>query len=129
MSIDLNRYEITTTSKSSTKVLDLPINNDYFCEFYVRLYSLLGQDPQMRYEGFSFLIHDKKNDFYFEAALTGFGAGYFAENNTSDTQALVNEFHNMLYSDKLILKDCSLTNEHDFGTTTYAFHNGHFKCD
>ena len=124
-----SRFTITETHNSNIRIKSLAINTDAICEFYVRLYSLLGAQPEKHFEGFAFLIYDNENEFYFEASLTAFGAGYFAEEDNDKTQKIVNEFNDILYADELKLKECSLTYEHDFGESTFGYKNGEFYCD
>lgn len=121
-----SRFQITQFQKSNIRIKSLPISDDTFCEFYVRLYSLLGKNPTLHFEGFTFQILDNENDFSFEASLTGFGAGYFAEEDNQKTKHILNEFNQALYSKNLALKDCSITYEHDFGETTFGYKNGKF---
>lgn len=123
------RFISTETHKSNIRIKSLAIHNDAFCEFFVRLYSLLGEQPQKYYEGFAFRIYDNENDFYFEASLTAFGAGYFAEEDNDNTQRIINEFNAILYAKDLELKECSLSYEHDFGETLFAYKNGEFSCE
>ncbi len=125
-SIDMTRYTKVTISKSNKKVKELPVNESVFCEFYVRLYALLGDPHQVGFEGFTYLIYDKEKDFYFSASLTGFGAGYFAADDSNKSKKLIEEFHASLYSEHLILKECSVEYEHDFGSTKFGFKEGQF---
>ena len=124
-----SRFTITEIHKSNIRIKSLPISNDATCEFYVRLFSMLGFQPEKHYEGFTFRIYDKENDFYFEAGLTGFGAGYFAEEDNSKTQKILNEFNAIVYANDLKLKECSITFAHDFGETSFGYKNGHFSCE
>ena len=120
-------FALTETHKSNIRIKSLTINTDAVCEFYVRLYSLLGAQPEKYYEGFAFRIYDNENDFYFEASLTGFGAGYFAEEDNDKTQKIVNKFNDILCAVDLKLKEYSLTYEHDFGELTFGYKNGEFS--
>ncbi|WP_107037540.1 hypothetical protein [Brumimicrobium mesophilum] len=121
-----SRFQITQFQKSNIRIKSLVIKNDVICEFYVRLYSFLGANPAIHFEGFTFQILDNKNDFSFEASLTGFGAGYFAEEDNPKTKRILNEFHEALYAKDLELKECSFTYEHDFGETNFGYQNGQF---
>ncbi|MFT5647036.1 MAG: hypothetical protein ACI976_001725 [Aureispira sp.] len=124
--LDMTRYTKTAISKSKEKVKRLPINEDIFCAFYVRLYALLGDPKQIDFEGFYYSIYDKENDFYFSANLTGFGASYSAADDSKRSKKLIEEFHALLFSEQLVLKECSLEYEHDFGVTKYGFKEGQF---
>lgn len=123
------RFKITQFHKSNIRIKSLSIREDVFCEFYVRLFSLLGAQPEKQFEGFTFHILDSENDFSFDAGLTGFGAGYFAEEDNPKTKKILGEFNDILYSKDLKLKDCSITYEHDFGETTFGYRNGQFIHD
>lgn len=124
-----SRFKITQFHKSNIRIKSLAIKNEVFGEFYVRLFSLLGVQPEKHFEGFTFQILDSENDFSFEASLTGFGAGYFAEEDNPKTKKILGEFNEILYDKDLKLKECSITYEHDSGETTFGYRNGQFIQD
>jgi len=116
-----SRFVKTDSTGNAKRIKSLEINNDAHCEFFVRLYALFGEPNQVMFEGFTYKIHDTENDVYFSADLTGFGAGYFAKEDDAATQKIIREFEAVLYDEKLELKPCSMTYEHDFGQTTYTY--------
>ena len=93
-------------------------------EFYVRLFSILGCQPSMSFEGYNFFILDKVSGKVFSAALTGFGLGYFAPDKSEETLAIVEELHAVVFAPELDLKDCKTEYEHDFGKTILGNENG-----
>ena len=127
--IDTFRFIKSKFNNETERVLSLPINDKIHCEFYVRLNSLLGEPNQTNFEGFSYYIYDKEKNIHFSACLTGFGAGYFAKIDSKETKKIISDFHQNLYSNKLVLKECILEFEHDFGKSTFGFKNGKYICD
>jgi len=92
-------------------------------EFYVRLFSILGREASMGFEGYEFLIKDKVSGKVFSTALTGFGPGYFAPDKSEETLAIVDELHAIVFAPLLDLKDCKTEYEHDFGKTILGHEN------
>lgn len=113
---------------AKTRVVSLPTKQAVFCDFYVRLYAFLGEPSSVQFEGFTYTIYDQKNDFYFSAELNGFGAGYFAGDDTQSTKNYLKEFHAQLFASDLELKDCLLEYEHDFGRSVMGFAKGEIIC-
>lgn len=93
-------------------------------EFYVRLYSLLEVQPEVIEEGYEFFIRDTETGKEFSAGLTGFGPGYFANENSEEMIALVSKFHESLLRDLPELKPCRLEIENDFGKSILGYENG-----
>lgn len=60
----------------------------------------------------------------FSAGLTGFGVGYFAENNSTKTIENINKFNDLLFNQFTQLKDCKIDLENDYGKSIFGFENG-----
>ena len=97
----------------------LEISNEAFCDFYSKLYTILGIENEITDEGFSYYIKDNKTNIKFSAALTGFGAGYFGK---KEDLAIVLEFEKIRKAATPI--DYRLEYEHDFGKTILGAKNG-----
>ena len=97
----------------------LDISNEVFCDFYSKLYTLLGKENEITDEGFGYFIKDTKTNVKFSAALTGFGAGYFGKEE--DLEVIL-EFEKL--RTEQIPIDCHLEYEHDFGKTILGAKNG-----
>jgi hypothetical protein len=111
--------------KTRSRVIDLDIMKPKIrAEFYVRLYSLLKTEPEKSYEGYEFFIKDKETGLEFSAALTGFGVGYFAENNSTKTIENINKFNDFLFNELSEFKDCKIELENDFGKSIFGYENG-----
>jgi len=93
-------------------------------EFYVRLTSFLGFAPEITEEGYEFYIKDTYSEKSFSAALTAFGTGYFAEENSKSFLVLIDDFNNQVFNPDLKLVDCSIEIEHDFGKSIFSCKNG-----
>ncbi|WNJ17948.1 hypothetical protein [Pontibacter sp. G13] len=124
--VDTQRYIHKDLQGASQSVLSLPVSNEVFCEFFVRLYSLLGESYAIMYEGFVFGIYDQQADVSFSAGLSGFGASYYAQDGSDQMRELIRAFHDNLYSAELELKPCMIEFGHDFGTTTLGYQAGKF---
>lgn len=121
------KYESTNSInlKTRSRVIDLDIMKPKIrAEFYVRLYSLLKTKPEESFEGYEFFIKDAETGLEFSAGLTGFGVGYFAENNSTKTIEIINKFNDLLFNQFLDLKDCKMELENDFGKSIFGFENG-----
>lgn len=125
--LEFDRY-IKTENKltSFNKIRILPIDAKVFSEFYTRLYTLFGEPNYVGFEGFAFYIFDSKENKIFEPCLTGFGALYYTEDESKATQKMIDDFHNMIYSEELELKECELKYGSDFGQITLGYSNGKF---
>ena len=75
-------------------------------DFFVRLFSLLGAEPEISFEGYDFFIEDNQNGKMFSAGLTGFGLGYFAADETEETKQMIDDFHDELFDAELKMKTC-----------------------
>ena len=106
------------------KIKALPTNNDFFCAFYVRLFALFGDPSQVGYEGFHYSIFDLEQQCYIQASLTSTGAGYWVPENHPAALSIVEALHQQLFDPAVVLKECSLTYEHDFGTTSFGYKDG-----
>ncbi len=121
------KYEATnsTNLKTRSRVIDLNIMTPKIrAEFYVRLYSLLNTKPEKSFEGYEFFIKDTETGLEFSAGLTGFGVGYFAENNSTKTIENINKFNDLLFNQFTQLKDCKIELENDYGKSIFGFENG-----
>ncbi|WP_196889259.1 hypothetical protein [Aureivirga sp. CE67] len=92
-------------------------------EFFVRLFSFLGFEPDVTEEGYAFYIQDSETGLNFSAELTGFGPGYFSKENPEEVLKNIKEFDQLVFSEDLDLKETSFSYEHDFGTTILAYKN------
>jgi len=92
-------------------------------EFFVRLYSLFGTNPEVSYEGYEFFIKDKITGLEFSAGLTGFGPGYFCADKSTGALEIIDLFHEELFNIP-DLKECNLEIEHDFGKTRLGYVHG-----
>ena len=121
------KYESTNSVnlKTRSRVIDLDIMKPKIrAEFYVRLFSLLQTKPENSFEGYEFFIKDTETGLEFSAGLTGFGVGYFAENNSKETIENINKFNDYLFNQLIELKDCKIELENDFGKSIFGFENG-----
>jgi len=108
--------------KSFTRIKDVSIIIPQIrAEFYVRLFSFLGTEPEVTNEGYEFFIEDKLTGHNFSAGLTGFGPGYFAANETAELKQLVEDFHQNLFNAKLNMRKCKMEYQHDFGKSILGF--------
>ena len=74
-------------------------------EFYVRLTSFLNFEPEVSFEGYEFYIKDTVSNKTFSAALTGFGPGYFAKENSEEMKLIIEQFHKQIFDTSLVLKN------------------------
>ena len=121
------RYESTNSQnlRTRSRVFDLDIMKPKIrAEFYVRLFSLLKTEPEKSYEGYEFFIKDLETGLEFSAGLTGFGVGYFSEDNSQKTIENINKFNEFLFNQLSELKDCKIELENDFGKSIFGFENG-----
>jgi hypothetical protein len=121
------KYETTNSInlRTRSRVIDLNIMTPKIrAEFYVRLYSLLNTKPEKSFEGYEFFIKDTETGLEFSAGLTGFGVGYFAENNSTKTIENINKFNDLLFNQFTQLKDCKIELENDYGKSIFGFENG-----
>ena len=93
-------------------------------EFYVRLKSFLNFEPEVNFEGYEFYVKDTVSNKIFSAALTSFGPGYFAKEDSQEIKLIIEAFHEQIFSDNLLLKDCKIEFEHDFGKSIFSCKNG-----
>ena len=122
-----NRFVSTDSSGLSSRTRIKEVNillPNIRAEFYVRLYTLLEVQPEVIEEGYEIFIRDTVTGKEFSAGLTGFGPGYFANENSGEMIALVTQFHESLLRDLPELKDCQLEIEHDFGKSVLGCKNG-----
>jgi len=115
--VKIDRKEIKVSQLR--RVYSLEVSNESFCDFYSKLYTMLGKENQIMDEGFSFYIKDTKTDVKFSADLTGFGAGYFGKEE--DLEVIL-EFEKI--RQKQIPVDCQMEYAHDFGKTILGAKNG-----
>ena len=121
------KYETTNSInlRTRSRVIDLDIMNPKIrAEFYVRLYSLLNINPEKSYEGYEFFIKDTETGLEFSAGLTGFGVGYFAENNSAKIIEIINKFNDFLFNQFTELKECKIELENDYGKSIFGFESG-----
>jgi hypothetical protein len=110
--------------KTRSRVIDLDIMKPKIrAEFYVRLYSFLKTEPEKSYEGYEFFIRDKETGLEFSAALTGFGVGYFAKDNSTKTIENINKFNDFLFNHFSEFKDCKIQLKNDFGQSIFGYEN------
>jgi len=120
-----NRFEKSHNRKSGNRVKDVSILIPKIrSEFFVRLYTYFGTDPDVGYEGYEFFIKDNLTGLEFSAGLTGFGPGYFSADNSVQAKGIIDLFHEDLFKNITELKDCKLVIQHDFGKTTLGYENG-----
>lgn len=93
-------------------------------EFYVRLYSLLGVEPTVMYEGYEFYIMDEKTQTSFTLALNGFGIAYWSDTASQQVMDVINEFHDYLFNQFNDLKECQNEFQHDYGRTVIGYRDG-----
>jgi hypothetical protein len=125
--LELIRYrKIESMPENSKRIKSLPIEALTFSEFYVRLYSLFGEPSDIGFEGFTYIILDSIENKTFSPSLTSVGAGYYAEDDSDDSQKMIKHFHDMLYSEELKLKECKLKYNSDFGKVTLGYSKGKF---
>mgnify|MGYP000650335175 CR=1 FL=1 len=117
--------------KQLVRVFDLDLLKPKIrAEFFVRLYSLFNIYPEINYEGYEFFIINKDSGIKFSAALTGFGPGYFAEDNSMITMEVIHNFNTFLFQEFNDLKSCRIEIEHDFGKSIFGFEKGNiFEMD
>lgn len=93
-------------------------------EFYVRLFSFLKFNPEITNEGFEFYITDTVTGLEFSAGLTGFGAGYFCDDDSDETIAVITDLDKQVFNPKLSLVPCQIEYKHDFGKSILGCDNG-----
>jgi hypothetical protein len=122
-----NRFERSRNRSSGDRVKDVSILIPKIrSEFFARLYTYFGTDPEIGYEGYEFFITDKLTGLEFSAGLTGFGPGYFSADNSSQAKEIIDQFHEDLFKYITELKDCRLVIQNDFGRTILGYENGSF---
>ncbi|CAG5081521.1 hypothetical protein CRYO30217_01655 [Parvicella tangerina] len=119
---DLTRFEPSVNRLGNEKIFDLEISNsNIISDALTRSFSLFNQLPTVINEGFVQPVIDKVNNIEFSIELNQFGLGYYAENNNENVQESIQKFHNTLFSPNLVLKECALTFESDFGSVTIGY--------
>jgi len=120
-----NRFIYNSNKTSGQRVKDKNLQlPKIIAEFYVRLASLLGQEPEVRFEGYESYIKDPVTGIEFSAGLSGFGPGYFCNEDSPEALRIIDEFDKVLFSDGLNLVDCRMEYFHDFGKTILSCKNG-----
>ena len=123
--VKMNYKSINGASLHNTiRVVDLNmLQPKISAEFFVRLFSLLNTKPEENSEGYEFFIKDIETGLEFSAALTGFGAGYFAEKKSKQVVENIKKFNDLLFNYKE-LKECKIEIGHDFGKSILGYENG-----
>lgn len=127
--IDYTRFKLVPASNARERFNEFDFNGKILCTFFVRLYSILGDTPKSMYEGFHYDILDTEQGYLFSAALTASGPYYYTSDHSKKAKRAVEDFHDMVFSKHLELKDCTYTYEHDFGTSTFGYKDGKMLCD
>lgn len=120
-----SRFVKNNNHRSGARVKDISILIPKIrSEFYVRLYTLLGTNPEVSDEGYEFFIKDRLTGLEFSAGLTGFGPGYFSNDNSPGAKEIIDLFHEDLFKNLTELKECKLEFQHDFGNTFLGYEKG-----
>jgi hypothetical protein len=119
------RFIYNASKNTGDRVLSKDMSQPkIMAEFYVRLFSYLNVEPEIAYEGYEFYIKDSETGKEFSAGLTACGPGYFSNDTSEELKKIVEEFDKAIFNESLVLKNCKIEIEHDFGKSILGFEDG-----